>query len=129
MALLPWGPQNANGKLDISPRLQEERAAEIFLSKGKVIVFAVRRYFNWNGMWFFFHPRSDMDGERKNDLEMQGKMLHELEIVKESENSTKFGQYLEKKIVEMKTKVEEMKKTAVQMKDIEQRAAAEEQHG
>ena len=70
-----------------------------------------------------------MDGERKNDLEMQGKMLHELEIVKESENSTKFGQYLEKKIVEMKTKVEEMKKTAVQMKDIEQRAAAEEQHG
>ena len=70
-----------------------------------------------------------MDGEKKNDLEMQQKMLHELEIVEESQNSTKFGQYLVEKIGDMKAKVDEMKKTAVEMKDMVKKADAEEQHG
>ena len=70
-----------------------------------------------------------MNAENKSDLEMQRKMLHELEIVEESQNSTKFGSYLVEKIKVMKSQVNEMKKTAEIMKNLETRAKAEAQHG
>ena len=48
-----------------------------------------------------------MDNERNNDLEMQRKMLQELEIVEETENSTKFRSFLKQKMEEMKSQVNE----------------------
>ena len=70
-----------------------------------------------------------MNAENKSDLEMQRKMLHELEIVEESQNSTKFGLYLVEKITDMKSQVNEMRKTAEVMKNLEIKAEAKTQHG
>ena len=70
-----------------------------------------------------------MDNEKNNDLEMHRKMLQELEIVEETENSTKFKSYLKQKMEEMKSQVNDMRETAAKMKDMENNAEAAAQHG
>ena len=70
-----------------------------------------------------------MNTEKKTDLEMQTKMIQELEIVEESQNSTKFKLDLVVKIREMKSQVNDMREIAMKMKEMENNAEAAAQHG